>query len=144
MPSSITGANAVIMISIPLLFPVPQQLQGFAADDIFTTDTLQSAETLMGVDGKLSGGFVHVPVPQNYSLQGDSLSNFMFDQWWTAQQQAQELFTANGIVLLTAVGSKWTLTKGFLSGYKPMPDVKKLVQPRPYQITWESVLPAVA
>lgn len=142
--ASITGANSVIMISIPLLFPIPQQLQGFAVDDVFDTDALESAETQMGVDGNLSAGFVYVPVKQNYSLQADSPSNFIFDTWWATQQQARDLFQANGVVLLTAVGSKWTMRKGFLTTYMPIPAVKKLLQPRKHTITWQSVVPSPA
>jgi len=140
--ASITGANAVIMLTITGLFPIPQQLQGFAADDVFSTDALESAEVLMGVDRKLSGGFVAVAVRQRYSLQADSPSIFIFDQWWQAQQQQGEVFPANGVVLLTAVNKKWILTRGFLTGYKPMPDTKKLLQPQEFTISWESSLPA--
>jgi len=141
--ASITGANAVIMITVTGLFPIPQQLQGFAADDVFDTDPLESAEVLMGVDRKLSGGFVAVPVRQNYHLQADSVSIDIFDQWWAVQQQFGEVFTANGIVLMPAVSKKWTMTKGFLTAYKPIPSTKKLLQPQTFAITWESIQPAV-
>lgn len=142
--SSLTGANAVIMLSVPLVFPVPQQLQGFAADDVFDTDTIESAEVLMGVDGKMSAGFVFVPVKQNYTLQADSQAMFFFQQWWAAQQQAKDVFFASGLILLTTLNSKWTMTKGALTSYKPLPDAKKLLQPRKFTITWESSSPAVA
>lgn len=141
--ASITGATAVIMLTIPALFPVPFQLQGFAADDVYDTDDLQSAETLMGVDGKLSGGFVYVPVVQRYALQADSPSITYFDEWWSAQQALREVLSVNGLVSLPSLGRKWTMTKGFLTGYKPVPDGKKLLQPQRFGITWESVFPAV-
>lgn len=141
--ASITGANAVVMLSIPGLFPVPVELKGFAADDIFDTDAIESAETLMGVDGVLSAGFVFVPVMQTYALQADSPSTFFFDTWWASQQQVQDVYFANGVVLLTAVGKKWTLTKGALTSYKPIPDTKKLLQPQRHRITWQSVFPAI-
>lgn len=138
---SITGANAVIMLSIPGLFPIPQQLQGFAVDDVFDTDQIVSAETMMGVDGKLSAGFVFVPVTQNYSLQADSESIFLFDTWWSVQQQSRDIFRATGIITLDAVFKKWTLIRGVLSGYKPIPDVKKLLQPQKFAIIWETMIP---
>lgn len=141
--ASITAANAVYMVSIPLLFPIPQQLQGFAADDVFGTDPLQSAETLMGVDGRLSGGFVYVEIKQSITLQADSPSNDFFDAWYSAQQVAKEPYTASALVLLTSLARKWTMTRGFLTTYQPIPDAKKLLQPRKFGITWESVQPAV-
>ncbi len=142
--ASITSASAIVMFTIPGIFVIPQQLQGFAADDIFDTDPLESAETLMGVDGKLSAGFVFVPTLQNYALQADSPSIFIFDTWWNAQQIAHEVFFANATVLLTSIGKKWAMTNGILSNYKPLPDAKKVLQPQRFRVTWESSLPAVA
>ena len=141
---SITGATAVVMLTLPGLFPVPFQLQGFAADDVYDTDDLQSAETLMGVDGKLSGGFVFVPVVQRYKLQADSPSIFFFDTWYTTQVQLRDTINVSGLVAIPSLGKKYTMTKGFLTGYKPIPDGKKLIQPQNFAITWESVFPAVA
>lgn len=137
---SLTAATAVYMLGISDLFPVPQELQGFSADDVFSTEPVPSAQVLMGVDGKLSGGFIFHEVVQNIMLQADSDSNFVFDQWYAAQQQQEEAFIANAVITLRAVGSKWTMTRGFLTSYKPIPDAKKILQYRPYQITWESVI----
>lgn len=140
---SITGANSVISLAVRGLFPVPLSLKGFAADDVFDTDELESAETYMGVDGNLSAGFVFVPVHQRYALQADSPSTFLFDTWWAAQQMIQDIYYADGIVRLNTVGKKWTMTKGVLSGYKPIPDAKKLLQPQRFRITWERIFPTI-
>jgi hypothetical protein len=139
---SITSANAVYQLAIANLFPTPVQLQGFGTDDAFDTDSLESAETMMGVDGKLSGGFVYVPTKQTITLQADSASNSIFDTWWSAAQGQQDVFVANGLILLPALGKKWTFTKGFLTGYSPVPPAKKILQPRKFGITWERVSPA--
>lgn len=135
---SLSAANAVITLSIAGLFNAPQQLQGFAADDVFETDALESVEVLMGVDQKLSGGFVAAPLKQMFSLQSDSPSIFIFDQWWQAMKAAADTFQASGVIILTTVGTKWTMNNGFLTSYMPLPTTKKLIQPRKFQITWES------
>lgn len=142
--ASITAANAIFTLSITGLFPTPQQLQGFAADAVFETEPLQSAEVLMGVDGNLSGGFVNVEVKQGITLQADSPSIAIFDTWWSQQQAAKDVFTASGIITLKSVGTKWAMTKGFLTTYQPIPNAAKLLQPRKFGITWQSVSPAVA
>ena len=145
MPAgSITAANAIVMLTVPELFLTPQQLQGFAADDVYDTDGINSVETMMGVDGRLSGGFVFVPVAQNYALQADSDSVRFFDTWWTQMQAAQDVYPANGTVLLPAVGKKFTMTRGFLTGYKPIPDAKRVLQPIRFAITWNRVAPSPA
>lgn len=139
---AITAANATILITIPSIFPTPQQLQGFAADEIFDTDSVESVETLMGVDGVLSAGFVNVPIKWGISLQADSASNFIFDTWYTQMQVAKDVFPASAIVLLNTIGTKWALTNGYLTAYKPMPDAHKLLMPRKYGITWQTISPA--
>jgi hypothetical protein len=139
--ASLTAANAIIMLTIPGVFNQPQQLQQFAVDDVADVDTLTVAETLMGVDGFLSGGYVYNSVKYNYVLQANSPSCFVFDQWKAAQDAEEDTFSANGVLVLRSLGTKWTWTNGFLTEWKPAPDIKKIIQPRRFQITWESVSP---
>ena len=142
MSRTITSANAVYTISVSDLSLGPSQLQGFSADDIFTTEPVEAAEVSMGVDGNMSGGFVFVPIPQSVNLQADSDSNNFFDDWWQAQQIAKDLFYANATVLLISIGRKWALTKGILRTYPPIPDAAKTLRPRRFSLTWERVSPA--
>lgn len=144
MARTLTGANAVISLSAPDVFGAPVQLQGFAADDVFSSEALQSAETLMGVDGVLSAGFVYVPAPQNYMLQGDSLSVDFFETLWAQQQQNATVYRLSGLTTLLPVQKKYTMTNGVLTNYTPISDVKKLIQPRRFTVTWESIQPALA
>lgn len=137
MAKSLTAANAIILISVPGLFNVAQQLQQFAADDIFGTEPVERTEVAMGVDGFLSAGFVHVAIKQSYTLMADSDSNQLFDDWDAANQAAGETFPATGFVELTSVGSKWAMTRGFLTTFQPLPDAGKILKPRRHTITWE-------
>lgn len=139
---SITSATSIFFITIPGVFPTPQQLQQFAADDVFSTDALESAEVQMGVDGFLSAGFVFVPVKQQINLQANSISGDIFDQWYASQQLIKDIYPANGVVVLPSQGKKWTMTNGVMSSYMPIPDSKKVLQPRRFAITWESVTKA--
>jgi hypothetical protein len=138
---NITSANATILLSVPLLFPAPVQLQKFAADDIFGTDPIQTGEVQMGVDGHLTAGFTNVPTKQAYALMADSDSNFFFDQIALREKADQTKYEINGVVLLTSVGTKWTMTRGFMTMWQPIPDAKKVLQPRKHTIEWERVVP---
>lgn len=138
---SLTAANAIITLTIPGVFNQPQQLQQFAVDDIADVDTLTVAETLMGVDGYLSGGYVFNKVKYTYTLQANSPSCFVFDQWKLAQDSQEDTFAANGLLSLKSLGTKWNWTNGFLVEWKPAPDIKKILQPRKFAIEWESVVP---
>lgn len=141
---SLTAANAVIMLSIGTLYPIPQQLSGFEVDDVFETEAIDTAEIKMGVDGKLSAGFVFVAVPQTFVLQADSASNQLFDAWYASEKALKDKIFAQCTITLPALGQEWALTNGVLTSYKPLPDAKKILQARRFQITWESASPAIS
>ena len=139
----ITAANAVLTLSQATLFPVPQRIQGFQADDVYDLDEIESVETLMGVDGVLSGGFVWKPQLQSIMLQSDSPSCAFFDAIEATQIATQSTYTLDGVLTLPAIGLKFIQTTGYLTGYK-LPGAKKLIQPRRFRITWNLVVPAPA
>jgi len=139
---SITSQNARLLLSVSGVFDAPFALQDFSADDIFDTNDVPPTEAVMGVDGNLTGGVINVPVVWSVSLMADSVSNVFFDNWAAAQKLAGDVFTAQGTVLLTSIGREFTMVKGLLTGYKPMPDARRLLQARRYAITWQQVQPA--
>lgn len=139
MAKTLTAANSVIMLSVAGLFNTPQQLQGFAADDVFDTDQIDSAETVMGVDGKLSAGWIPFAVKQNFTLQADSDSMSFFETWYAAQQSVRELYVASGSIYLPSVGRKYAMRRGFLVNHSGTASAKKILQPRKFAITWEAL-----
>lgn len=142
--ATITGANVVFMFGVATIFPSPVQLQGWATDDSFATTPQKIGEVLMGVDGQQSGGFVWVPVEQEITLQATSSSVSLFDQWVQAQVQVQDAYAAFGTIIFPSLGKKFTMTNGILLQYPPMPNVKRLLQPLKYMISWERAVPSPA
>lgn len=140
--ASITSANAVLLLSVPPLFSAPQQLQGFSTDDITDVDPIQAVEAMMGVDGVLSGGFVYAEIKQKITLQADSPSNQIFETWWKSQRMITDVYFATATLLLPSVNKKYAFNNGLLSIYPPVPSAKRVLQPRTYEITWESVTPS--
>lgn len=137
----ITASNAVIMLSVAGLFDIPQQLQQFAADNVYDTDPLAVAETAMGVDGNLTGGFVFNPTNQSFELMADSPSNFFFDTIAQRQRADQTLYRIQGTTLLTSVGTQFTMRRGILTTWTPMPKAGRVLQARRHTIQWERVAP---
>jgi len=137
--TSITAANAIIMITIPGLFPVPQRIQGFTADNVYDAADQEVVETAMGVDGILSGGFVFTPIEQNFSLMADSVSNVIFEQWSAAMINSRDVITANGETTLLSVNRKYVSTKGYLVNRSPLPTAGRTLQGRRFMIRWERV-----
>lgn len=141
--ASITSANAVLTIIVPGLYPVPQIIQGFATDDAFAVDSVDIAETMIGVDGRMSAGFTPFLSKMAISLQADSPSIALFDFWGGTMKVSKDIFFASGTLLLNSTGRAYAMTKGALTGFKPLPDGKKVLQPQTYVITWEQINPAL-
>lgn len=142
--ATITSANSVFMLAVGLVFPVPQKIEGYSTDDAFSVEANEPTENIMGVDGKMSSGFIPTMKITTISIQADSPSLFLFETWAAAQETAREVFRANGTIQLPSIGRKYALTNGSLSSVKLFPDAKKTLQPVQFRITWESISPALA
>jgi len=136
---SITSANSVFMVAVKDLFPVPIKLQGYSTDDAFMADAVVVTETLMGVDGKLSAGYVPNPTVITVTFQADSNSIALFEAVVQAMQAARDTYELSATIVIPGVSRAYACVTGFLTEYKPLPDAKKLLQPVTYKITFESV-----
>ena len=137
--STITSANSVFTLVVAGLFPAPVQLRGYACDKAFTTEAVDLAEVQMGVDGRMTAGFVPNPVKQTITLQADSPSKDIFTAIIQAMKTAREVFYISGSISLPSTGESFALTRGILTNAKQIPDAQKVLQPVDYVITWESV-----
>ncbi len=136
---TLTAANAIITLGVTGLYDTPRRLQGFSADDVTDFEALGVGETAMGVDGRLSAGFVFNPVNQNITLQSDSESNDLFENWQQAERQRLEKYVAFGAILIRGTGKRYVMTRGFLMNTSIMPAIRKVTQARRFTLTWESV-----
>jgi hypothetical protein len=127
------------MIGIANLFNVPVQIQGYSADDAFTAGDVDTAETLMGVDGKLSAGFTPYPISLDINLQADSISNLIFDAWIQAEAVTREKYIANATILLPGTGLLYAFTRGFMTNVNVMPSAKKILQPRKFTLVFQNL-----
>lgn len=141
--STITSANSTAVLTATDIFPAPQALQGYAADDAFTTDAIDLAEAIMGVDGKLSAGYTPNPTKITFALQADSPSISVFDAIISATKASREVIFLDLSIGLPATGTNYTFTRGVITNASQLPDAKKTLQPQKYQITFESVTKAI-
>lgn len=139
---TLTAANSIITLSVPNLIPSPVQLQGFATDNIFESDAVETAETKMGVDGNLSAGIVLVETPFTVHLQADSDSNLLFETWDQTQQQQKDVYFGDITVALPSVQRVYTLTKVVLKTSNRLPNAARTMQPRAYHMVAQSVVGA--
>jgi hypothetical protein len=140
--NNITSATAVLALGVTGLYAIPQQLSGFADDDMFSVPNVDVTQTIMGADGILSAGWIPSIKIMEITLQADSDSTTFFEAWHTSMEAARTPYKAFGILTEESVSKVYTLTNGRLVGYSPMADAKKVLQPRKFQIHWQSIIAA--
>lgn len=138
--ATLTSANSVLMLGVEGLFNVPVQIQGYAADDAFTIGDVDMAETVMGVDGKLSAGWIPAIKTLDIMLQADSASNDFFDALIAAESVAREKYVLNGSILVPGISRIFVLTRGFMKTGSVMPASKKILQPRKFTIDFQDIV----
>lgn len=139
MAGTLTVANSSMVLRIADLFSTGVPLQGYAADEVFSAEPAVHIETMMGVDGRLSGGWVPAERTVSISLMGDSDSNIIFEEWAGAQKQRRDAMLGTLIVTIFAINRVYTCTYGFLRNYSSLPDARRVLQPRRYSITFQSI-----
>lgn len=142
MARYLTAATAQFSIAIPGLFNTPVTFSGYAADDAFMAEAVENAEVVMGVDANMSAGWVPNPVKMAIVFQADSPSIDVMNTWGVTQQGTKSILAANATIYLPATTYKYALVKGILTSWRPLPELKRIIQPMRYEITWQSVLGA--
>jgi hypothetical protein len=137
--STITSANSILMLGIAGLYNVPIQILGFSTDDAFTIGDVDMAETMMGVDGRMSAGWIPMIKTMDITLQADSPSNDFFDAWIAAEGIAREKYMCNGSILLSGTNRLYVLTTGYLKTGSVMPGAKKVLQPRKFTLEFQDI-----
>ncbi len=136
---TITAANAKFSIAVPALVLPPFTLQGYSADAMFGFSPVEYAQVLMGVDGRMTAGFVPNPKPQEVTLMADSPSKAFFDAWVGGMEAIKELAYASAVIDIAAIGQSFIMTKGALTSAPPGVTAGKVLQPLVYTITWEGI-----
>jgi hypothetical protein len=136
---TITAANALFTLSVPGAGLVEYTLEGYAADAAFATDSLTVAETVMGVDGKMSFGRLPTIKPQSIQLMPDSKSVEFFNAWYNAQEVLGDAIPALGRITIPGLGVSYVLTKGVLKQYSPISAAAKAMQAQTFAIDWENI-----
>jgi hypothetical protein len=140
--STITTANSSFAIAIPGVYNSPVNINGYATDDAFAIEDIEKVEARMGVDGKASFGYKFELYQHDVTLQGDSASFDIFNNWQIAMDAAREVLKASATIVIPSIGYKYVFTNGTMTRFKAFPDAKKVLQTTKFRLTWESVVGA--
>ncbi|WP_414499436.1 phage tail fiber protein [Zymobacter sp. IVIA_12111.31 C1] len=136
---TLTSANCTFYLTVENLYTTPRKLEGYGADNIFSTDAVDLAETVMGADGVLHAGKIFVETPQEFQLMPDSNGCTIMENWVQAQETAREVYQASATFTIPSIGKKYTCTNGFLVRAPKFPTAGKILQAMPFSIKWGSV-----
>lgn len=139
---TITAATATVFLTVDGLFSSAQQIQGFGTDSMIETDDVAPGVAEMGVDGRLSVGWVPTPKVVKLTLAADSPSRDLMEDWIQAQDQQREVLPCNLVVNMPAIGRTYTYSRGVITAGRTQPNAGKTLAPAAYAITFESCVGA--
>jgi hypothetical protein len=142
--TTITSANSVVTLSVAGLFPAPVQLQGYSTERAWQSDNQELAEVQMGVDGRMTAGFVPNPVRQTFALQADSPSKAIFKAIADAMKAARDVYYVTGSISLPSTGEAFSCVRGVLQNHKAIADAGKVLQAMDYTIVWQDIQSTIA
>lgn len=137
---NITSADSVFTLAVAGLYPTPVILGGYASDRAFETDAVDVAETVMGVDGNMSAGWIPNTTTQTVTLMPDSTSSDIFENWDRVETSRRTKLFASGEIQVPGTGRRYTLTRGVLKRVTRVPSAAKTMQPRAFTIEWGSIV----
>ena len=133
----ITSANAEVAISVESLFSV--NLENFSADSSFTSDTVQAAETRMGVDGHLAAGYTPAIKPLTINLEASSPSNEYMQLLRQVQEVNMKPYKVQMVISIPSKGKRYTFSEGVLQSYKDLPDGQNVLSPTQWVFHFEGM-----
>ena len=143
MSIDITSANATLVITISDLSIASVAMEGFAVDNAWSLDDAETAVAQVGVDGKMSAGWVPRLMPLTISFAPNSDSISTLTSIVTAQDTNKTIYTVQGVLSCPSVDKAWTLSNGVITRAKIAPDGNRVLGEQSFQLTFESAMPAV-
>lgn len=140
--TTLTTANSAFTLLCPDVFNLAQLIQGYATEDAFSVPQFEVARAVMGVDARMSGGFVPAVKELDIVLQADSPSNAVFQRIVGVMEAQREIVYMDATIVMPGQAEVWQFTKGILTKVPALAAAKKTAEPRTYQITWENIQPA--
>jgi hypothetical protein len=134
----ITSANATVAMSVAGgLFSI--NLENFSADSSFTSDTVQAAETRMGVDGHMAAGFTPAIKTITINLEAGSPSTEYMQLLRQAQEVNMKPYKVQLVISIPSIGKRYTFSEGVLQSYKDLPDGQNVLSPTQWVFHFEGM-----
>jgi hypothetical protein len=134
--NTITSASATFYLTIAQVYPQGVNLIGFGVDDAFVAETVDAAETRVGVDAYGVMGYRPREVPMSIRFLAASPSIVVFENWLAAEDQLNDKLPATAIITQPAVNRKYACAFGALMRVSTLAEARRVLQDREWRITW--------
>ena len=133
----ITSANATVVLSVEGLFSTT--LEEFSADSSFTTDTVQAAETRMGVDGHMAAGYTPAIKTVTINLEAGSSSLPFLQLLRQVQELNRKPFHCDMVISIPSINKMYVFSGGVLQSFKDLPDGNTVLAPTQWVFHFEEM-----
>ncbi len=134
MARTLTAANSKFSLSIPGIAIPLFTLSGYAADAAFVVESTEQTQSIIGVDGEASTGFVPALTTMTVTLAPTSNAIAAFEAWYNAQELAKEAFIARAAIDLPSMQRSYQIGHLALQQVQKVPGAQRILQPMTYQL----------
>lgn len=127
--ADITSANAKLILTVDELFPQGIELQQFSADQSFSPDAVQIAETRMGVDGFMAAGMTPNIKQVTITLEASSPSRKPLTTLYKAMDVNRKIYNCTLTARIPSIGSTYVWSNGVLQSGAPAAASQKVLAP---------------
>ncbi len=136
--NNITSANASAILTVDTLYPAGIVLEQFATDQGINFDEVSYSQSRMGVDGKMTSGFIPSIKSLVLLLEASSPSLTALSQLAQMMTQNRTTYNCTLIVTIPSLNKVFTYSNGVLESGKVVPDNKKVLEPVSFRFQFES------
>lgn len=136
----VTSANAQLVLTVDELFPSGIELQQFSADGIFTSDSIEMAETRRSVDGIMVAGVIKNISSVTLTLEASSPSVGDLVYIRDSMEANNKPYECTLTCFIPSLGVTRTFVRGVLKSAPPISAAQRTMQPTQWGFDFERVL----
>lgn len=135
----ITSANATAIMTVDMLYPAGFQLQMFGADAAINQDTVQVADTRMGVDGFMVAGFTPSIKAVTITLEAASPTFSYMMNIKRAMESTRRPYQCTLVCTVPSIFRIFTWTGGVLREGSAFPNMAQMLEPTTWTFHFENM-----
>ena len=138
MSKDITSANSSAYLYASL-FPAGLKFENFSADGAWTSDSYETVEHRMGVDGHMVAGYTPVEKNVTFTFEANSPTLDGLDLLLQTTEVSKTPIFCQLVITLPSIKKTFTLANCVLTSFKLLPNAERVLAPREATFVCESI-----